>query len=561
MSKLPRIVVQTIASSLEFQDRLNLALGCREWYKWIAYSCLYHSLSFQASSSSLKTALQFLNVRSLLGSQVRSFSMTQCHLPDQLSNLITRVLPNLHSLVWIESDKYGRSLPQWINLSISFRYYRWAQLQYLVMDATTFHTFRILDLGAPMNQLSTLVIYFNDIPRKQELTQTLASKLRHAGSLKKLVLESTLVDLSCMELIHANTINLKELVLENVELSMDPLYQLLNKEIIYAKALKKLHLHIINDKSLMDLDQEKKQDIRQWLNYFKYKYRNVKDLVLTTEFDHPTPSSLTSCLVDLIDGMQQITHYTIQFCLIHPPILQAIQSLSFLTSLSIWINHEQIQTLASYQKYLQRHLESLAIVIQDLLPLDPLTCLIDFIMNLPRLQSLSIKDIAIKIQNIPLVLRLNQHPTLSFIYLDHGTMRNMAIQLTVRKYMDGIQMLTIDLSDYTLGDHSSVNKALQLILNKGPLSFQHIQIQGDVICGKGTLIIPLKKAQKLHTLEIRLDMIGHFHILKTTEYTAWNKRTGKSLNVTEMKKKSLMEGWVLPRQWTFGELTCLVFQI
>ncbi|KAI7873941.1 uncharacterized protein EV154DRAFT_578518 [Mucor mucedo] len=557
MKSLPCSIVQTIASYLSFKDKLNCILVCRQWHLWIRNSCLYETLSFQTNSDSLSAALEFFNRHSLFGSRVHSLSMIHCHLQDKTANCITRVLPNIQTLVWIESDEHGRSQLRWVNIGISFRFYRWKKIKYLTIDATTFHTFNLLGLAAPLNQLDTLIIYFNTIEETQrDLARTMAYKLRYAQSLQLLVLKSAVVDLSIMEEIHINAPDLKELVLEDVTLLMD--HKLNNRAIVHAKALRKLHMDVINDpKDLLQNDQV--ISIRHWLNYFASKYRHVEDILIIAQSSF---KSLSPCVADLLRAMRHITRYAIQLCSIDPTILRAIHSFS-LSSLSIWINREnageQITTLASWNT-LPLHLQSFDIVVQDLLPLDPLNALIDLIMNLSHLKSLSIQNVAIKNETLPLILLLNEHPSLTFIYLDHGTVRDMTFEVTVKKRV-GLHSLTLHLCTYTLGNHSSANDAIRVIMSKQTLPFHLIRIKGDVICGVGMLRIPLTKAPHLHKLNIQLDMIGYISIYKTSEneYIASNNKTKELLKVSEMKK---IDGdAIIPREWTYGQLTTVRLQI
>lgn len=551
MHKIPCNVVQTIASFLEFNDKINCILVCKEWHRWILNKLLYRSLHFRSNSYKLKQSLEFFNTRGFLASQVESLSMNDCILDDRSLNLITRVLPNLKTLIWVEKDG-RRSNIKWAHIGVIFRIYGWKKLEYLLTDATTLNSLSLLGAGSSLSNLATLVINFDGIASPQDVLRTLSHKMRFANCLEELGLYSTVLNLRNMEEIHQNTPCLKIFTLNRVELLMD---HHLMSVVLKADKMRTFRMKSIN--AAVDLyNNDQPVNIADWLTYFGSKYPDITKLYLKTEsLDEP---SLSPCVASLVSRMKHLTAYATQLCSLTSEILKAMGNIR-LSVIVVWCNKDDVdQQTQALSRWSQKiYLETFLITINEPLKPGSLIDLLALIPTLCNLKSLEIKNVPMKLNDVSLILLLNDHPSLTDIYVDHWKIREISLKLTVKKAMD-LSALTITIYTYELANHANVSTTLNEILGSQPYHFNIIKIYGDVLCGYGAITIPLTKADELYKLEIQLFNIGYFCIYKTKKgFDIWDMR--RKIQLNEPNSEATHQ-FTLHRKWALDRISTLKIQ-
>lgn len=555
MKSLPSNVVLAIVSNLDLLDKINCMLVCKSWRQWIRNKVLYESLCFRGNSDKLRRALEFFNTSGyFLGTQVKSLYMTSCILEPRSLIMITRVLPNLTKLVWLEANQNRSRSVDKMACSM-FRLYGWKHLEYICIDAITFSLFSILGIGSSLSKLTTLSIEFEGIQKKQEILKSLIFKLQYAKSLEQLVLRSAVIGFQDMENIHYNASCLKTLILDFVELLMN---QSLKNTVVEADAMRFFRMNTINTGKIL-YDKNQKVDITHWLNYFGWKYQKISKIHLQTEFDRLSKPELSQCVAYLVSKMVHLTGYQIQLCPLTTDILQAMTNNNIkLKSAKVWFNgndfDEQIYALESWGQII--YLESLDIIIDEQLKLGSLLALRDMIGNLSNLKELTIVNVPIKLDDVPLIIHLNRHPSLTDICVDHIEETDVIVQLKTRKGLIK-NSLKINIFSYKFGNHANVSKVINSILEDQTHYFNEIQIHGEVYCGIGVLRILQTKGETLQRLELQLNGIGHFGVCKTRKGSeVWhiisNQRIAKNNSKTCVYH-------VDPR-WTIRNMTDLYIQ-
>lgn len=532
---LPKNAMLSIASNLELYDKINCTLVCKSWRQWIRNTLLYEKLYFNSNSYNLNRALEFFNTSGhVLGSQTKSLYMFNCVLSHNSILSITRILPNLVKLVWVEAN-HERSNSTDRGACSLFRLFKWKNLETVYIDAITLNTFEILGIGASLHQLTKLTIDFNGISSKQLLLTSLIPKLKYAETLENLALNRVILGFENMEEIHCNTPCLRTLKLENVELLLMK-QRLKNTTIVEANAMRYFRIHIIiNTGGIIYKYSNTKEYITQWIEYFGYKYPHVVGIDVHTNLDYLNEPDLNQCVVDLVSKMGSLAFYEIQLSPFTKYISQAmIDNNVQLKAVKIWFKEnnvvQQIKALTQIT-----HLESLNVVNKENLSDTSLMTLLELIFHL-NLKKLTIKNAPIQLVQEPLIMLLGQHPTLKDIVIDHGQTLDVLVKLKVKKGLYN-NSLEINILCYELANHANVSKVIYQIIGKQSHYFTCIRIYGDVFCGFGTIHIPQTKGELLNSLKIKIEGIGKFELYKTKNGSeVWDVMVFKCISKTESDK-------------------------
>jgi hypothetical protein len=353
MNKLPNEIFIYILDPLDFTDKLQCILTCRNWYTQIVNTVLYSKIHFERGQDNSRTikAIRTLQ-RKRVEYQILDLRISYVSDPMELS----RFCPNLKSL-----EIVNWSCDQWNDKRNASMAQNWKKLE--AIKETNSHylvTMKLLDSSTYLMSLTSIFINFGR--QSKEQLPIFIKQLKYAPALEKLALKHVpRLIFDCMDLLHQCSLNLKHLRLEGIYSSYvysDDLEGIPPLPICSSVSSKLLSFAVDFDIRGTPMNETSEVNYSPWIEYISRKYTNLISIRLNSINMFKSLHNNDTAAKDLqkaLPGWTRLHTFDIRSVYLSADILQAMDDCNIrLKELKVYIDFEtdmeQLLNLAHSQQ-------------------------------------------------------------------------------------------------------------------------------------------------------------------------------------------------------------------
>lgn len=336
MDRLPKETFLLITEYLDFEDRFQFSLACKNWHATISNHNLYETvfidrdhkspINFFQQNKSYGSTVKSLQVDGVVGLNFSHIKEWPTYLPN-LQNLSLSIAEadmfssDYEELSEDDEDCYEEENKCFKKTSKSFEL--WKRLSTLSEHTKFLYTGSILKSGFYPN-LTVVDLNFNLIPYDavDAVIDHLFPSLKNAPNLKFFKLIGVQLSLSQLKELQYYAPNIEALILEDIEAAQDTPYDLSAARVpdVIASKLKRLEMQ----GNRYSFYESEEITIARWLAHISHNYPNIEVI----KMNQYTPASIEyeSALIDVVNNCPKLKTFNVDFCSFTKDLLSAFDN-------------------------------------------------------------------------------------------------------------------------------------------------------------------------------------------------------------------------------------------